>query len=109
MLHLTSVLINLGGLYQTGNGLAVDLVSAHMHYNVACALGRDFGCNRRDELALHDDPGAAAIADALACASDDAACGEVRDDVSAKMTPAYISEAQRRARVCMESDYKDYD
>lgn len=106
---LTSVLINLGGMYQAGNGLPVDLVSAHMHYNVACALGRDFGCNRRDELALNDDPVASAIADALACASDDAACGEVRDDVSTEMTPADISEAQKRARVCMESDYTDCD
>lgn len=34
---------------------------------------------------------------------------KLRERVAEKMTPADISEAQRRARVCMESDYKDCD
>jgi TPR repeat protein len=104
---LTSVLINLGGMYQAGNGLPVDLVSAHMHYNVACALGSDNGCTRRDMVGSDNGPLDARVAAALACAKDEA-CGEFTEKVPA-MTPADISEAQRRARVCMESDYKDCD
>ena len=32
-----------------------------------------------------------------------------RDDIAKLMTPADISEAQRRARVCMASNYQDCD
>ena len=32
-----------------------------------------------------------------------------RDGIETFMTPAEISEAQRRARICMETNYKDCD
>ena len=32
-----------------------------------------------------------------------------RDLIAAEMTPAALEEAQRRARVCLESQYKDCD
>ena len=32
-----------------------------------------------------------------------------RESIAAKMTPADISEAQRRAKVCMASGYQDFD
>jgi uncharacterized protein len=32
-----------------------------------------------------------------------------RDIIAKRMTPADISEAQRRARVCMKSNYQDCD
>ena len=48
----------------------------------------------------------AAMVDAHACATDDAACGKFCEKVLAETT-ADISEAQRRARICMESNYKD--
>ena len=35
--------------------------------------------------------------------------GTLRDELAAKMTPAAIEEAQRRARVCMASNYQDCD
>ena len=35
--------------------------------------------------------------------------GENRDKLAENMTPADISEAQRRARVCMNSNYQDCD
>ena len=38
--------------------------------------------------------------------TDDAACGKFCEKVLAETT-ADISEAQRRARICMESNYKD--
>jgi TPR repeat protein len=68
----------LGARYFLGEGLVQDPVAAHMHLNIGCALGEEFGC-------------------------------ELRDGISKNMLPADISEAQRRARVCMESDYKDCD
>jgi TPR repeat protein len=34
---------------------------------------------------------------------------KLRDTIAKYMIPADISEAQRRARVCMKSDYKDCD
>ena len=82
----TRVLINLGGILESGNDVPAQIVTAHMYYNIACALGQSYGCERRDDLAN----------------------GSVLTNKEA-MTPADISEAQRRARVCMESDYKDCD
>ena len=35
--------------------------------------------------------------------------GENRDDLAKRMTGADVSEAQRRARVCMKSNYQDCD
>jgi TPR repeat protein len=69
---------HLGQLYFEGQGVDRDLVAAHMHLNIACALGYRLGCKNRDT-------------------------------VSTIMIATDISEAQRRARVCMESDYKDCD
>jgi tetratricopeptide (TPR) repeat protein len=45
----------------------------------------------------------------IASANGDEMSSERRDDLTARMTPADISEAQRRARVCMASDYQDCD
>ncbi|MGR3342247.1 MAG: sel1 repeat family protein, partial [Paracoccaceae bacterium] len=35
--------------------------------------------------------------------------GRRRDKIAVKMTPAEISEAQRRAQVCVASNYQDCD
>lgn len=45
----------------------------------------------------------------LAGSNGDADGGKNRDLLAAKMTPAAIEEAQRRARVCLESDYQNCD
>ena len=45
----------------------------------------------------------------LASSNGDADGGRFRDIVAADMTPAAITEAQRRARVCLNSQYKDCD
>lgn len=108
----STALLNLGLLYESGRGVPKSFISAHMHYNIACALGNDTGCVLRDELAEAEtgkDPVEAAIAKAVACAADEEACASRLQEGGKKMTPADISEAQRRARVCMESDYKDCD
>ena len=45
----------------------------------------------------------------LASLNDNAPAGEYRDQIAEQMTTADISEAQRRARVCLESQYEDCD
>jgi TPR repeat protein len=108
----SAAILKLGFLYETGRALPKSFISAHMHFNIACALGNDTGCFMRDELAQADtenDTVEAAVASAVACAIDEAACVLRSQETGKKMTPADISEAQRRARVCMESDYKDCD
>jgi TPR repeat protein len=64
----------LGGYYASGTGVPQDYVEAHKWYNLA-ASGSTLASNRRN----HDN----AI--------------EMRDLVAARMTPAQIAEAQKRA------------
>jgi len=45
----------------------------------------------------------------LASANGAESAGKWRDQIAAKMTPADVSEAQRRARVCLASIYQDCD
>jgi TPR repeat protein len=105
-----SVLINLGDMFGSGKGVPKQIVSAHMYYNIACALGEDYGCERRDKLAEGNqlEADAAALTDALDCLADDHSCDREPRDAET-MPPADIAEAQRRARVCMESNYVDCD
>ena len=70
----------LGVSYYEGLGVPQNYVIAHMWVNLAAANGS---------------PGAAAARDALASLS--------------MMTPADISEAQRRANKCLASNYRDCD
>jgi TPR repeat protein len=69
----------LGDFYNGGRSFSKHSVMAHMWYNVGCAP----------------------FADISIC--------EKRDRLRQSMTQSDISEAQRRARVCMESNYKDCD
>ena len=45
----------------------------------------------------------------LASANDIKNAGKSRDELASKMTPQDVSEAQRRASVCMGSNYQDCD
>jgi TPR repeat protein len=45
----------------------------------------------------------------LASSNGNALGSKNRDQIAEQMTPADISEAQRRARVCLESQYKECD
>jgi TPR repeat protein len=70
---------NLGVNYGFGEGVPQDYVIAHMWSNIGAANGNADGARLRDEYLVP------------------------------KMTPSDISEAQRRARVCMESNYQNCD
>jgi TPR repeat protein len=64
---------NLGVMYLYGRGVAQDYIEAHKWLNIAAATNAAWGQKERDMAA------------------------EARDRVAAKMTPAQIAEAQRRA------------
>ena len=70
---------NLALMYANGEGIPQDNQTAHMWFNIAAATN-GYEISRI-----------------------------FRDSIAEKMTPADISEAQRRARVCMASNYKDCD
>ena len=61
--------VNLGVLYNNGQGVPQNYVQAHMWYNLAAAQGADISVQARTN----------------------------RDGVVARMTPAQIAEAQRLA------------
>lgn len=71
---------NLGVMYANGEGVPTDYQSAWMWYDIAWAHGLEDAMGRRDEIAA-----------------------------AAQMPPQDISEAQRRATVCMASNYQDCD
>ena len=70
---------NLGWKYYQGRGVSQDLVAAHMWFNIASVNGYS------------------------------KAAGKHRDSVAEQLSPERVTEAQRLARVCMKSEYKDCD
>ncbi|MDA1155441.1 MAG: sel1 repeat family protein, partial [Proteobacteria bacterium] len=68
--------VDLGMMYNFGQGVAWDPVKAHMWYNIAAANGIS-------------------------------AAPSFRDVLEKSMLKRDISEAQRRARVCLASNYQD--
>jgi TPR repeat protein len=67
---------NLGYMYDDGDCVPQDYVSAHMWFNLAGGNGHEFS-------------------------------REKRNNVAKRMSSSDIAEAQRRARVCMKSNYTD--
>ena len=72
--------VQLGVLYEFGRGVLQDYVAAHMWYNLAGTSG-DLRIDKNHS----------------------------RERIAQLMTPAQIAEAQRRARVCLKSSYKNCD
>jgi hypothetical protein len=77
---------NLGSMYYRGQGVSQNLVLAHMWINIAASN-------------LHDAP----------LGSDGRGYSDQMDKLESIMTPKAITEAQGRARTCMESNYQDCD
>ena len=97
--------LNVGFMYDFGEGVSQDKAEAVRWYQLELDVE---GVKVR---AVEDGDGGefhALIAELEDALGDEGGC-KIRDMAEAKMTPADISEAQRRARVCMESDYKDCD
>lgn len=104
----------LGQLYDNGEGVPQDKAEAVRWYRLAADQGNAIA---QTNLGVMYALGAGVLQDNvqahmrgnIGCALGNEKACKLRDDVAADMTPADISEAQRRARVCMESEYKDCD
>ena len=106
--------LNLGFMYDNGDGVPQDKAEAVRWYRLAADQG---DANAQTNLGVLYALGDGVLQDNIqahmraniGCALGSEKGCKLRDYVAAEMTPADISEAQRRARVCMESDYKDCD
>lgn len=105
---------NLGVMYANGQGvpqdhavavkwsrLAAEQGEVYAHYNLGVGYERGQGVPQ-DFITAH-------VWFNLAAAKGYEAATERRDSIAARMTPADISEAQRRASACMASNYRDCD
>ena len=105
---------SLGLMYKNGDGVPQDYAEALRWYRLAAEQGyayaqHNLGSMYENGQGVPQDYIMAHIWLNLASANGSKKGGEWRDKVAAKMTPADISEAQRRARVCMSSGYEDCD
>lgn len=105
---------NLGVIYSNGEGVPQDYAEAVVWYRLAAEQGNataqlNLAETYNDGEGVPQDFVAAHVWANIASANGDADSAEIRDSIAQKMTPADISEAQRRARVCMASDYQDCD
>lgn len=105
---------SLGVMYANGRGVPQDYAEALKWYRLAAEQGdvnaqNNLGVIHQYGQGVPQDYVSAHIWYNLASANGHENSGKWRNEVAAKMTPADISEAQRRARVCMASDYQDCD
>ena len=103
---------NLGNMYYDGRGVPQDYVEAVKWHKKAAQQGNASAQNNLGNKYYHgrgvpQDYITAHMWYNLAAASGVEASVQNRDLVVGKMSQADVSEAQRRARVCMSSGYKD--
>ena len=103
---------NLGIMYSKGRGVPQDYVEAVKWHKKAAQQGNASAQNNLGNKYYHgrgvpQDYITAHMWYNLAAASGVEASVQNRDLVVGKMSQADVSEAQRRARVCMSSGYKD--
>lgn len=104
----------LGWMYANGWGVARDHAKAVRLYRPAAKQGN---ANAQSNLGWmywqgHGVPQDYATAHMwfnIAAANGNIIADSLRDNISREMTPADVSEAQRRARICMTSGYEDCD
>jgi TPR repeat protein len=101
-------------MYDNGEGVPQDKAEAVRWYRLAADQGdaqaqTNLGVKYAMGEGVLQDNVQAHMRGNIGCALGNENGCKFRDYVAAKMTPADVSEAQRRARVCMESDYKDCD
>lgn len=101
-------------MYNNGQGVAQDNAEAVRWYQLAAAQGdtsaqSNLGFMYAEGLGVAQDYVTAHIWFNIGSANGHERGSEFRDAVARNMTAADISEAQRRARVCMASDYQDCD
>lgn len=105
---------SLGVMYSNGEGVPQDKAEAVRWYRLAADQG---DAQAQNNLGIMYALGEGVLQDNvqahmrgnIGCALGNEKGCKLRDLVSKNMTSADISEAQRRARVCMESNFKDCD
>jgi uncharacterized protein len=105
---------SIGYMYEYGNGVAQDYAEAVKWYRLAAEQGQAIA---QRNLAIMYGNGRGVVQDYvsahmwsnIATANGNESARETRDRVSGRMTTDDISEAQRRARVCMASNFQDCD
>ena len=105
---------SLGVMYYDGLGVAQDYAEAVQWYRAAAEQGNagaqfNLGLMYLQGRGVAQDFVTAHMWLNIAASSGHANAREARDVVHGQMTPEAIAQAQRRARICMESDYQDCD
>ena len=104
----------LGFLYDYGLGVGQDSAEAVKWYRLAAEQGHEMaqatlGMSYFAGLGVPQDFVTAHMWSNISAANGTNIGAITRDEIAAKMTPADITEAQRRARVCLASNYQDCD
>ncbi len=104
----------LGGRYEKGNVVPQDYTEATRLYQLAAKQGLaraqlQLGWSYEVGHGVLQDNETAHMWYNISAASEGGDSAKYRDRIAERMTPANINEAQRRARVCMASDYQDCD
>ena len=105
---------NLGFMYSNGNDVPQDYAEALRWYQLAADQGNasaqtSLGFMYKYSSGVPQDYVSAHMWLNIASANGGEASGEWRDEIAASMTPEQIDEAQRRAKVCLASNYQDCD
>ena len=103
---------NLGLMYADGEGVPEDDAEAARWYRLAADQGDAFaqhnlGVMYADGRGVLQDNVTAHMWFNIAGANGDEDGRDNREKIERKMTPFYVSEAQKRARICMASNYTD--
>lgn len=111
---LAEAQVNLGNKYLAGEGVPQDYSEALRWYKLAAEQGiaqaqYHLGYMYFEGFGVPQDYVTAHMWSDIASANGDETAGKERDHAAAKLTPADIAEAQRRAGVCIASNYQDCD
>jgi TPR repeat protein/ankyrin repeat protein len=109
---LAEAQLNLGNKYLSGEGVRQDYVEARRWYTLAAEQGMaqaqyHLGYLYFEGFGVPQDYIMAYMWSDIAFTNGEETAGTERDHAAAKLTPADIAEAQRRAGVCFASNYQD--
>lgn len=105
---------NLGYMHYFGKGVAQDYGEAVRWYRMAAEQGyamaqTNLGTNYYSGHGIGQDSVSAYMWWSLGAANGNKLSSQKLDTLAGKMLPADVSEAQRRADVCLNSNYRDCD
>lgn len=105
---------NLGVMYENGHGVPQDHAEAVRWFRAAAQQGNaiaqnNLGLMYRRGAGVPQDYVAAHMWLNIAAANGHSDAPVIRETLAFDLTPADVSEAQRRARVCLQSGYRTCD